>query len=332
MTTLTRTQWVILAALTASVMLVCICLVIGLVFLPGSTGPQSTDVALETTNAALVATKLPPRLTATPQPTAIQKSTSGSPPTWTPLPAIAPSAQSSSTKFTNDNWGLALTGANSYKGASVLVYGKIFLDPQVSSDNIAFQMYTNSDATSGNTIVVGPSTLRVKQGDYVRVEGKIYDMFEGTNAFGATLSVPRIAATKVDIVSREQVVAPATKTIAITKAINQSGLVITLERVELANQETRFYVKVENQSTEKASVYTFDAALLQGTKQLKTKMIFDSGYPDLPSDMLPGVEAETVLVFDAVQPSGSLKFIWDGPRLQNYSLNFKPYQWDVSLK
>ena len=48
--------------------------------------------------------------------------------------------------------------------------------------------------------------------------------------------------------------------------------------------------------------------------------------------MLPGVEAETVIVFDAIQSTGTVKFIWDGPHTQNYSLDFKPYTWDISLK
>lgn len=324
-------QWAILAGLAGAVVLVCGCLVVGLLFLPAPVAPQSAAQVAEATGAPGISTSIPTQANSTPRPTAILNAADGSGLTSPPSPT-KPMLPSSAIRFTNENWGLALTDANNYQGAPVSLYGKIFLEPQVSADSVAFQMYTNNDATSGNTIVIAPATLKVKQGDYVRIEGKVYDMFEGTNAFGAILRVPRIVATKIDIVSREQVVAPTLKTISVNKAVNQHGLVITLERVELAAQETRFYVKVENQSTEKASVYTFNTAIVQGTKQLKEKILFDSGYPDLPSDMLPGIKAETVVVFEAVQPSGSLKFIWDGPRLQDYNLDFKPYQWDVAIK
>jgi hypothetical protein len=63
--------------------------------------------------------------------------------------------------------------------------------------------------------------------------------------------------------------------------------------------------------------------------------MYDSGYPQLPSDMLPGVEASTVLVFDAVDSAQAVRFVWDGPHTSDYSTKFLPYQWtatDTGLK
>ena len=163
----------------------------------------------------------------------------------------------------------------------------------------------------------------------MRVEGRVFDMFDGRNAFGAPLRVPRVQATKVDVVSREDVVAPAIQRYEVNRPIGQHGLVIELKRVEVAERETRVYIRVRNESTEKASVYSHGAKLVQGSRQLEAKIVFDAGYPSLPSDLLPGVEAETVIMFDAVNPNEPLRFVWDGPRLGSFQLKFSPYQWSV---
>jgi hypothetical protein len=69
---------------------------------------------------------------------------------------------------------------------------------------------------------------------------------------------------------------------------------------------------------------------VQGSRQLEPKYSFDTNYPDLPSDLLPGVEAETVVLFDAVSPSEPLRAVWDGAHLSNFRLTFQPYQWSLS--
>jgi hypothetical protein len=157
-------------------------------------------------------------------------------------------------------------------------------------------------------------------------------MLEGTNAFGATLRVPRVVATKVEPVSREDVLAPALKKYEVNRPVGQHGLVITLNRIELAERETRVYVKAVNQSPEKASVTTYGAKIVQGSRQLERKSVFDSNYPDMPGDLLAGVEAEAVIMFDALNPSEPLRFVWDGPRLSNFCLTFRPYEWTVGLQ
>jgi len=87
---------------------------------------------------------------------------------------------------------------------------------------------------------------------------------------------------------------------------------------------------VTNQSAEKATAYTSSLRLVQGTRQLEEKLSFNTNYPRLPSDLLPGVEAEAVALFDPISASEPLRVVWDGPRLSNFRLNFQPYQWTVS--
>jgi hypothetical protein len=283
--------------------------------------PDTAPTSTQATTPQAVA-KSPAQPTATPAP----PTATAAPPTAT---AVPPTSTPAVAQFTNENWQLALGDANRYKNTPVLLTGRVFLDPQVTNEAVAFQMNAFPTQNSGNTIVVTAPSLKVKRGDYVRVEGQLIDMFTGTNAFGGQVSAPRVRGSKVDIVSREEVVAPAIKTYELNRPLDQNGLVITLIRLELAANETRAYVKISNRSPDKASVYVYQAKLLQGQRQFDRKSVFDAGYPDIPSSLLPGVEAETVLLFDQVNPSETVRLVWDGPRTDNYKLSFKPFEWSA---
>src|SRR5207244_2645250 len=116
--------------------------------------------------------------------------------------------------FTNDNWALAVSDANSYKGSPVTLFGKIFLEPQRTADSVAFQMYADAVNSGQNTAVGGlPPTADFKRNDFVKVVGTVFDMLEGTNALNATLHIPRIRAESVVKVSRADVMAPTLKTV-----------------------------------------------------------------------------------------------------------------------
>src|SRR5688500_16300379 len=81
------------------------------------------------TGASLVAQ--PP--TTTPEPTATSE------PTATPVPTV------STVEFTNDNWGLALSSADAYKGAVVnRLSGRIFIEER--GDNFwTIQVFTDPE-------------------------------------------------------------------------------------------------------------------------------------------------------------------------------------------
>lgn len=277
--------------------------------------PTSTATLVRESNAApkpTTTTVARPAATATPKPTR------------KPQPTNTPELL-----FTNDNWNLAVTDADGYQGASVQLTGRIFLEPEVSADMVGFQMYTTDGLTDGNTVVVAPAGTKVNDGDYVRVVGTLTGMFEGENLFGATLRLPSILAEEVEVIDRATAI-PARKTYNLDYPITQHGLTITLERVDISDSETRVYVKANNGSSNKAYLSTYDAKLVQGNKQYEPDLFNDTGLPDLPSDILPGIETEGVLVFDPTDPTTSLRLVWEGPHLDNYRLDFVPYVWDIS--
>jgi len=190
-------------------------------------------------------------------------------------------------------------------------------------------MYTDPVGSNGNTIVATNPSISLKNGDYVRVTGKLLKAYDGTNAFGGKVSAPVVLATDVAVVTREAVVAPAIQTYKPNKAIDQHGLVLTLTQVQLAKQETRIYITAKNGSTQNATVYASSIKIVQGSRQLEEKSVYDSGYPTIPSTLLAGVEASAVVIFDALDVSQPLRIVLDGANLSDYSLTFVPYTWTV---
>lgn len=260
--------------------------------------------------------------TETPQPRSTLMPTTA-PATPTPKPAIS---------FTNENWGLALADPAKYKGSRVVLVGKAFTEPEISQDLVCFQMYTDPENSEGNTAVcASANVVTVASKDYIKIEGTLVDKFEGTNLFGAKVTIPLVAASKLDKVTRSEVVAPALVVVEPNSAQTQHGLTITLNRVEIAKTETRVWVTVSNAAVNKASAYDFGALLVQGNRQFETKYAFDTGLPELPGTVLPGVEASGVILFEAIDPApGQARLVWDGPRTEDYSLDFADWVWDFS--
>lgn len=231
--------------------------------------------------------------------------------------------------FTNDNFSNVLSNANKYKGATVDITGKIFLPPKKDGDMWQFQIYTDPKQNEGNTIVVASTTFEINDGDFVRVRGAIDKKIDYETLMGAKMSAPLIIAGSIEEVAAQDVMAPTENVIEVNQAQDQHGIVITLKKVEFAESETRLYIHVKNNTDKSASVHTFQMKITQGSKQYDEENSFDSGYPELQSDLLPGVESEGVVVFPKLDYGANQFTFFAEASSDNYYLDFNPYQFLV---
>ena len=225
--------------------------------------------------------------------------------------------------FTNDNYARLATDPDEFEGATVDVVGKIFTAPEVSGSTKAFQMFVDPRNSEWNTVVaIANPGLAVKQGDYVRVTGSVAGALGGENAFGGNVSGVSVVADKVDIVDGLALAPKAART-ASGAASTQHGLTVTMEKVEFAASETRFFVKITNGTRTKASFYSFNAKATQGAQQFDPEHAFGYDYPEPQSEILPGVVTSGVIVFPAVGP-GKTTFHLEA-RTDNYMQDFQPF-------
>ena len=238
-------------------------------------------------------------------------------------------------RFNNENWDLALAeakrGQEAYVGSDVDIRGQVAQVVKVSESVSQFTIETKTELTFGEiTLVAVRSDPKLTKGQWVRVRGELHSYWNIQNVLGAELSMPVVAAHSVAKIARKDAF-PSIRTIEVDESISQHGLTITVQRVEIADTETRLYLHARNNSPNKASLSAFDAVLVQGTRQIMRKDLFGQDVVEPDSTLFAGTETEGVLLFDPVSPDSSpVKLIWEDPQTDDYSVTFDDWQWEVS--
>ncbi|MBG9770980.1 hypothetical protein ABD75_17795 [Bacillus vallismortis] len=220
------------------------------------------------------------------------------------------------------------TNADQFKNYKVDLYVKVF-DVEQDDDGTYLQGYNNPEKLSKNTLIMSDdSDLDIKDDDIIHVVGTVKDKYDGENALGGSVSAPRIIADSIEKSDYATAFAPAQKTINVDKTQNQHGFALTLQKVELAEKETRLYVKIENKSQDEINFYDFNAKIIADNKQLERKDDLSS-YPKIQSEILPGVNTEGVIVFPKIE-SKTAKIILEGSS-ENYDITINPFTFEVNL-
>lgn len=244
------------------------------------------------------------------------------------IPTPPPTATPAVSQLTDANWGLAINDVYRYGGVPAVLTGRVTQTFDYLPGQSGFLMYTDSETQQG-LAVIAPSPTQVKKDDYVRIEGKVQGNYQGTLPSGQGFSGSRVAATTVKVITREAAVAPAIKTDSVNKPLTQNGVVVTLDRVELAKQETRVYVNVTNGAAQSIVLNPGSIRLVQNEQQYEPKVLQNSGYPQLPSMLVPGAKADAVFVFSPINAAQPLRVFWDGVSFNQGEVRFTPFQWSA---
>lgn len=220
------------------------------------------------------------------------------------------------------------TNADQFKNYKVDLYVKVF-DVEQDDDGTYLQGYNNPEKLSKNTLIMSDdSDLDIKDDDIIHVVGTVKDKYDGENALGGSVSAPRIIADSIEKSDYATAFAPAQKTINVNKTQNQHGFALTLQKVELAEKETRLYVKIENKSQDEISFYDFNAKITADNKQIEPKSDL-SEYPEIQSEILPGVKTEGIIVFPKID-SKTANIILEGSS-ENYDITINPFTFEINL-
>jgi hypothetical protein len=192
--------------------------------------------------------------------------------------------------------------------SKVDITGQIFnFPPSGVTGTRALQMYQagNNDR---NTIVTYSisSPPQLSEDDSVRVVGNNGGSIEFSNMFGATIEGVLVNADLVEKVDCASIINPASKVITVEQTQEDNGIIVTLHRVEFSDENTRVYLTVENTDpTEEVNFYTFNAKAIQGRTQFGTTYSFDVDYPEIDSDIPPGIRENGVVIFEPLDPTAS---------------------------
>lgn len=249
-------------------------------------------------------------------------------------------ASSSSTQNTKEEvpvpaneFYLVCANPKEYKGRTVEFYGKVFVEPEKDSEGTYLQVFTLEQGSDGNTLVgIKDPNLDISQGNIVYVRGTVGDVQEGTNMFGANIQAPSILATLVEKSDYVTAFAPAIKVIEVNQEINQHGYSMTLERVEIAETETRAYLKIKNDSSSNIYFYSFDSVITQGADQISEEDNWEANYPEINSEILPGIVSEGIVTFGPINVEGeNIKLVFEGSS-DDYEVEFEPFIFECPLE
>lgn len=219
------------------------------------------------------------------------------------------------------------TTPEKFKSHCAELIGKVF-KVEYTDDGVAVQMWQDFKSCNNNIIVyVLDSDFKVKEDEFLKVTGIVGDVFEGENMMGAKITAPTITAREYSVVDYMEAAMPAKKTLDVNQTQTQYGYSVTVQKVEFADEETRVYVKVDNGGSDKFSLYSFNAKLVQNGKQYDEQSNFEADYPEIQSDLLVGSSSEGIIAFPAIKEEG-FNLIFEA-----YSDNFyetiNPYTFEI---
>lgn len=218
-----------------------------------------------------------------------------------------------------------------YIGSTVELTGKVFGGVEYSGNNIYFQMWADPENSDLNTVINFPDPeCELEDGDYVRLNGVVWDVFEGENMMGGTIIAPTILVNDLEIISYKDAIMPTVATAAATPpTIDQSGYSVTVQNVELAEKETRIYVSIENNGANEFTLYDFNAVLIQDSTQYESQRNYDADYPEFQNDIRPGIKTEGVIVFPAIN-QGPFQIIMEA-RSSDWHEDISDYVFDCTM-
>ncbi len=229
----------------------------------------------------------------------------------------------------NDKISLLMGDPDKYKGYPVELIGQVFGGTETKDGVSAFQMWTVPKGDKSNIIVYIKGSSGPKEDEYVKVKGTVTGKLDGKNGFGASITALTVAADSVEKMNPADVVAPAVQTVDVNKNVNQKGYSITLQKIEFAETETRVYLQVKNDTKGKINFWEHEAKATQNGKQFETTYNA-ADYPEISSDILPGVTSEGIIVFKPLDRNAkAAQFYFDGS-FDDYSLHFEPAKFDVT--
>ena len=233
--------------------------------------------------------------------------------------------------LTQDELRFMFSNPDDYIGSKVELSGIVFGSVDSDEDGIYFQIWSDPINMDWNTVIgyLDP-TFQVEDGQYVKVTGVVDHVAEGENMMGVTITAPAILADTVEVSSYIDVVSPTIATASAAQpTVDQHGYAVTLEKLELAENETRLYVSLTNNGSGNFTLYDFNATIIQAGTQYEYQPNYDADYPELQTDIRPGVTTEGVITFPAIQQA-PFQVIMEA-HSDNWSENFSEYTFDVSF-
>lgn len=219
--------------------------------------------------------------------------------------------------------------ADSFSGKDIKIAGQMLNSMEQDDEYKYFQMIYDLNGSRESIIVrCDLNTPTYVNDDYIMVIGKVIGSASGTNLFGGSVSSIGIDATYTEKTDYASAVDPALKTLDLNLQIDQYGYVVILEKVEFSSKETRAYVTVTNNGGSAFSLSRYSAKIVQGASQYESDYNYDANYPEVQTDLLPGITTSGIICFPAIDMNSNFDIYFEG-HSDNWNEEINTYQFII---
>lgn len=188
-----------------------------------------------------------------------------------------------------------------YKGHCVELMGSIYGSSEKFDGGIKTQVFTDIENFENNALVyLYGDNILLKDRDVIKVKGLVGDVFVGENAFGEELVLPTVHSTDYEITSYDTL-HPLIGQAEINETQTQLGYSITIQKIEVTDEESRLYVKAVNDGAAIFNLYSFNAKIIQKGKEYEEELNWAANHPRLEPDIDPGESTEGVIFYPPIE-------------------------------
>ena len=191
-----------------------------------------------------------------------------------------------------------------YKNREISIGGIVLAGTQYDGDTPYIQVGTDLENSEKILLVTCKDiSCDFSAGEYVQISGRVSNVVEGENAFGAMVTMPSVIADSVVQSTYIDVFSPTLLGLggySQTPAV-QNGYYVAIDRVEFAANETRIYMIVQNQGTNNFTLDIYTARIVQNGKQYEPTTNLLADYPQIQGNIAVGVTTDGVITFPAIE-------------------------------
>ena len=218
-----------------------------------------------------------------------------------PKKEVAPKVDETGTPIFVELTDNVYFNAEEYLGYYVNVKGMVFQNLGNNGESKGVHIWIDPDNCEKNMMIHSTTDESFKGGDYIVCSGYIKEINSYTNAYGTELSVPLIYSTDLRKATYIEVMSPTVATIAPDNLIYEKhGYSIAVDKVEFAENETRIYLTVANNSGTALYVDTGSSIIIQNGRQYNSQTNYTANYAEIPYNLSEGVTASGVVAFPAI--------------------------------
>ncbi len=221
---------------------------------------------------------------------------------------------------------------DAYAGRYIVLTGQISktIDSEETQEQQAFQAYFDTQAYTGDYVVYCSREIPVTENEYIAVEGKIVGAEPFETLFGEQRNILTIEAVSVTEKSYIDIVTPAIAVVMPQDATaSQHDISVTVDKVEFAEDETRIWITMQNDSDKAVDIYPKNSLLLQDGAQYAynwdSMTLYETDETEPADRLLGGITSSGLLVFPAINIEEESQLYMEKFYSDDYEEEFDPF-------